>query len=46
MRSGLSAQGQKLAEQAAARKDLPRLEEILAGETYLKNGGARDPGSA
>jgi len=32
MQSGLSSQGQKLAEQAAARKDLPRLEEILAGE--------------
>ena len=29
-------QGQKLAEQAAARKDLPRLEEILAGEHIPK----------
>ncbi len=37
MRSGLSAQGQKLAEHAAARKDLPRLEEILAGERISKN---------
>ena len=36
MRSGLSAQGQKLAEHAAARKDLPRLEEILAGERISK----------
>jgi ATP phosphoribosyltransferase regulatory subunit len=36
MRSGLSAPGQKLAEQAVARKDLPRLEEILAGERISK----------
>lgn len=36
MRSGLSTQGQKLAEHAAARKDLPRLEEILAGERISK----------
>jgi ATP phosphoribosyltransferase regulatory subunit len=36
VRSGLSAQGQKLAEQAAARKDLPRLEEILANERISK----------
>lgn len=36
MRSGLSAQGQKLAEQAVARKDLPRLEEVLAGERISK----------
>jgi ATP phosphoribosyltransferase regulatory subunit len=36
LRSGLSAQGQKLAEQAAARKDLPRLEEILASEPISK----------
>jgi len=36
MRSGLSAQGQKLAEQAAARKDLPRLEEVLANERISK----------
>ena len=36
MRSGLSALGQKLAEQAAARKDLPRLEEILADERISK----------
>ena len=35
-RSGLSAQGQKLAEQAVARKDLPRLEEVLAGERISK----------
>jgi ATP phosphoribosyltransferase regulatory subunit len=37
MRSGLSPQGQKRAEQAAARKDLPRLEEILAGEGIAKS---------
>jgi ATP phosphoribosyltransferase regulatory subunit len=36
LRSGLSVQGQKLAEQAAARKDLPRLEEILASEPISK----------
>ncbi|NOT23115.1 MAG: ATP phosphoribosyltransferase regulatory subunit [Nitrospiraceae bacterium] len=36
LRSGLSAQGQKLAEQAAARKDLPRLEEVLASERIAK----------
>ena len=35
-RSGLSALGQKLAEQAAARKDLPRLEEVLASERISK----------
>ena len=37
MRSGLSSQGQKRAEQAAARKDLPRLEELLAGERIAKS---------
>lgn len=37
MRSGLSPQGQKRAAQAAARKDLPRLEEILAGERIAKS---------
>jgi ATP phosphoribosyltransferase regulatory subunit len=36
-RSGLSPQGQKRAEQAAAKKDLPRLEEILAGERIPKS---------
>lgn len=36
MRSGLSAHGQKLAEQAAARKDLPRLEQVLASERISK----------
>ncbi|HKO32103.1 MAG TPA: ATP phosphoribosyltransferase regulatory subunit, partial [Nitrospiraceae bacterium] len=36
MRSGLSVRGQKLAEQAAARKDLPRLEEVLASERISK----------
>jgi ATP phosphoribosyltransferase regulatory subunit len=36
VRAGLSAQGQKRAEQAVARKDLPRLEEILAGERVSK----------
>jgi ATP phosphoribosyltransferase regulatory subunit len=35
-RSGLSVDGQKRAEQAAARKDLPRLEEILARERIVK----------
>jgi ATP phosphoribosyltransferase regulatory subunit len=35
-RSGLSQQGQKRAEQAAARKDLPRLEELLASERIPK----------
>ena len=37
MRSGLSALGQKRAEQAAARKDLPRLEELLASERIAKS---------
>jgi len=37
MRSGLSLQGQKRAEQAAAKKDLPRLEELLAGERIAKS---------
>jgi len=32
IRAGLSSEGQKRAEQAAARKDLPRLEEILRDE--------------
>jgi ATP phosphoribosyltransferase regulatory subunit len=36
VRAGLSGQGQKRAEQAVARKDLPRLEEILAGERVSK----------
>jgi ATP phosphoribosyltransferase regulatory subunit len=36
VRSGLSALGQKLAEQATARKDLPRLEEVLASERISK----------
>jgi ATP phosphoribosyltransferase regulatory subunit len=36
MRSGLSATAQKSAEQAAARKDLPRLEEVLASERISK----------
>lgn len=36
-KSGLSPQGQKRAEQAAARKDLPRLEDILAGERIPKS---------
>ena len=35
-RSGLSPQSQKRAEQAAARKDLPRLEEILAEARVAK----------
>lgn len=35
-RSGMSSEGQKRAEQAAARKDLPRLEEILAQERVSK----------
>ena len=37
LRSGLSAQGQKRAEQATARKDLPRLEEVLASERIAKS---------
>ena len=36
VRAGLSPEGQKRAEQAAARKDLPRLEEILAQERVTK----------
>ena len=36
MRSGLSPQGQKRVEQAAAKKDLPRLEELLASERIAK----------
>lgn len=39
-KSGLSAEGQKRAEQAAARKDLPRLEEICA-EERISHGKAR-----
>jgi ATP phosphoribosyltransferase regulatory subunit len=39
-KSGLSAEGQKRAEQAAARKDLPRLEEICA-EERIPRGKAR-----
>lgn len=39
-KSGLSAEGQKRAEQAAARKDLPRLEEICAEERVAR-GNAR-----
>lgn len=35
--SGLSPDGQKRAEHAAARKDLPRLEEILTAERVLKS---------
>jgi ATP phosphoribosyltransferase regulatory subunit len=37
LRSGLSPQGQKRAEQAAARKDLPRLEELLMSERIPKS---------
>ncbi len=37
IRSGLSAQGQKRAEQATAKKDLPRLEEVLASERIAKS---------
>ena len=36
VRAGLSVQGQKRAEQAVARKDLPKLEEILANERVSK----------
>ncbi|MBI3356907.1 MAG: ATP phosphoribosyltransferase regulatory subunit [Nitrospirae bacterium] len=36
VRAGLSLEGQKRAEQAAARKDLPRLEEILLQERVTK----------
>lgn len=35
-RSGMSVAGQKRAEQAAAKKDLPKLEEILASERISK----------
>ena len=37
LRSGLSPQAQKRAEQAAARKDLPRLEELLGSERIAKS---------
>jgi len=37
LRSGLSAQGQKRAEHATAKKDLPRLEEVLASERIAKS---------
>lgn len=37
VRAGLSPDGQKRAEQAAARKDLPRLEEILQQEGVSKS---------
>lgn len=37
VRSGLSASGRKRAEQAAAKKDLPRLEEVLAGERIARS---------
>ncbi|MGQ0667528.1 MAG: ATP phosphoribosyltransferase regulatory subunit [Nitrospiraceae bacterium] len=36
VRAGLSPEGQKRAEQAAARKDLPKLEEILMQERVAK----------
>jgi ATP phosphoribosyltransferase regulatory subunit len=36
-RSGLSLHAQKRAEQAAARKDLPRLEEVLSSERISKS---------
>ncbi len=36
VRAGLSPGGQKRAEQAAARKDLPKLQEILAEERVMK----------
>lgn len=36
VRAGLSSHGQKCAEQAVARKDLPRLEEVLARERVSK----------
>lgn len=37
VRAGLSPEGQKRAEQAAARKDLPKLQEILAEERVTKS---------
>ena len=40
VRAGLSPAGQKRAEQAAARKDLPRLQEILAGEQVATRSAA------
>lgn len=36
VRAGLSAEGQKRAEQAAARKDLPKLEEVLLQERVVR----------
>jgi len=36
LRSGLSVQGQKRAEEATAKKDLPRLQEVLASERIAK----------
>ncbi|MBH0203408.1 MAG: ATP phosphoribosyltransferase regulatory subunit [Nitrospira sp.] len=39
--AGLSPEGQKRAEQAAARKDLPRLEEILSQERVTKRSAHR-----
>lgn len=38
--TGMSLEGRKRAEQAAARKDLPRLEEILASEKVAKKKAA------
>jgi ATP phosphoribosyltransferase regulatory subunit len=37
VQAGLSPEGQKRAEHAAARKDLPKLREILAGERVAKS---------
>ena len=39
VRSGLSAEGQKRVEQAAARKDIPLLEELLAREGMTRSTG-------
>jgi len=41
IRAGLSPEGQKRAEQAAARKDLPRLGEILSQERVTKRSAHR-----
>ena len=39
--TGMTLEGRKRAEHAAARKDIPRLEEILASENVSKKKGAR-----
>jgi ATP phosphoribosyltransferase regulatory subunit len=41
LRAGLSAEGRRRAEQAAARKDLPLLEELLVEERVSKSSAAK-----